>query len=273
MGKIDPGFASQKTRNLDTLQTKWLSWKRRVAGFLLKLLDGGKLMRFRFMFEVVVMVLMLTTTSVFAVEKAVERCETAAKVLDEIMGTPEKSVPEDLISKAQCIAIAPGVKKAGLGFGGQYGKGVLVCRGKGGNGWTGPSTVRLEGGSFGLQIGGSSTDVIMLVMNERGQEKLLQSRFTIGADAAAAAGPVGREAQAQTDAQMHAEILSYSRSRGIFAGISLEGSTLRQDADDNRAIYGKPVTPYLILNGDVAPPPSVNSLLATLNKYSKAKTK
>jgi SH3 domain-containing YSC84-like protein 1 len=218
-------------------------------------------------------VLCAMTTTLSAAEKAVERCDTAAKVLNEVMGTPEKAIPEDLISKAQCIAIVPGVKKAGLGFGGQYGKGVLVCRGKGGSGWTGPSTVRIEGGSFGLQIGGSSTDLVMLVMNERGQEKLLQSKFTIGADAAAAAGPVGRKAQAQTDAQMHAEILSYSRSRGIFAGISLEGSTLRQDADDNKAIYGKDVTPKQILNGEVAPPASANSLHTTLNKYSKAKSK
>jgi SH3 domain-containing YSC84-like protein 1 len=221
----------------------------------------------------VLIVLGLMTTTLSAAEKAVERCDTAAKVLEEVMGTPEKDIPEDLISRAQCVAIVPGVKKAGFGFGGQYGKGVLACRGKGGNGWTGPSTVRVEGGSFGLQIGGSSTDVIMLVMNERGQEKLLQSKFTIGADAAAAAGPVGREAQAQTDAQMHAEILSYSRSRGVFAGISLEGSTLRQDADDNKAIYGKEVTPQQILNGEVAPPASVNLLLSTLNKYSKTKSK
>ena len=219
------------------------------------------------------MVLGLMAARLSAAEKAVVRCDTAAKVLDEVMGTPEKAVPEDLINKAQCIVIVPGVKKAGLGFGGEYGKGVLVCRSKGGSGWTGPSTVRIEGGSFGLQIGGSSTDVIMLVMNERGQEKLLQSKFTVGADAAAAAGPVGRDAQAQTDAQMHAEILSYSRSRGAFAGISLEGATLRQDADDNKAIYGKDVTPQQILNGEVAPPASVNSLLTTLNKYSKAKTK
>ena len=230
-------------------------------------------MKIRIMFGVALVVLGLMATSLSAAGKAVERCDTAAKVLDEVMGTPEKAVPEDLINKAQCIVIVPGVKKAGLGFGGEYGKGVLVCRSKGGSGWTGPSTVRIEGGSFGLQIGGSSTDVIMLVMNERGQEKLLQSKFTVGADAAAAAGPVGRDAQAQTDAQMHAEILSYSRSRGAFAGISLEGATLRQDADDNKAIYGKDVTPQQILNGEVAPPASVNSLLTTLNKYSKAKTK
>ena len=170
-------------------------------------------------------------------------------------------------------SIIPGVKKAGLGFGGEYGKGVLACRGRGGHGWSGPSTIRIEGGSFGLQIGGSSTDVILLVLNEDGEKKLLQSKFTLGADAAAAAGPVGRDAKAETDLQMHAEILSYSRSRGIFAGISLDGSTLRQDADDNKAIYGKEVTPQQIISGAVAPPASVKMLISTLSKYSPVRKK
>ena len=211
--------------------------------------------------------------SLFAAEKAVERVDTAAKVLDEVMGTPEHAIPRDLFNKSQCVAIIPGVKKAGLGLGGQYGKGVLTCRGKEGRSWSGPSTVRIEGGSFGLQIGGTSTDVILLILNERGAEKLLQSKFTIGADAAAAAGPVGRDAKAETDIQMHAEILSYSRSRGAFAGISLDGSTLRQDADDNKAIYGKEVTPQQIISGAVAPPASVKTLIDTLNKYSPVKGK
>jgi SH3 domain-containing YSC84-like protein 1 len=211
--------------------------------------------------------------NVFAAEKAVERVNTAAEVLEEVMATPEHAIPGDLFSKCQCVAIIPAVKKAGLGLGGQYGKGVLSCRGKEGKGWSGPSTVRIEGGSFGLQIGGSSTDIILLILNERGAEKLLQSKFTVGVDAAAAAGPVGRNAKAETDLQMHAEILSYSRSRGAFAGISLDGSTLRQDADDNKDIYGKAVTPQQILNGDVAPPATVQKLLDTLNKYSSAKGK
>lgn len=208
-----------------------------------------------------------------AAEKAVERVGEAAKVLNEVMGTPEHAIPSDLFNQAQCIAILPGVKKAGLGIGGQFGKGVLSCRGKEGKGWSGPSTVRIEGGSFGLQIGGSSTDVILLILNERGAKKLLQSKFTVGADAAAAAGPVGRDAKAETDIQMHAEILSYSRSRGAFAGISLDGSTLRQDADDNKAIYGKEVTPQQIISGAVPPPDSVKPLLDALNKYSHAKGK
>jgi len=208
-----------------------------------------------------------------AAEKAVERVAEAAKVLDEVMGTPEHAIPTDLFNKSQCIAILPSVKKAGLGIGGEFGKGVLSCRIRDGKEWSGPSTVRIEGGSFGLQIGGSSTDVILLILNERGAEKLLQSKFTVGVDAAAAAGPVGRDAKAETDVQMHAEILSYSRSRGAFAGISLDGSTLRQDADDNKAIYGKEVTPQQIISGAVPPPYSVRPLMVSLKKYSPVKVR
>ena len=216
--------------------------------------------------------LILTVVSLAARKnKAVERCDKAVRVLDEIMGARDGAIPQDLLGKAQCVAIIPGVKKAGLGFGGKYGKGVLNCRGKGNKGWTGPSTVRIEGGSFGLQIGGSSTDVVLLVMNERGAEKLIQSKFTLGADAAVAGGPVGRTATAQTDAQMHAEILSYSRSRGVFAGISLEGATLRPDHDANLKIYSKEVEPKQILSGDIPAPESTQNLLATLNKYSSSK--
>jgi len=203
-----------------------------------------------------------------AAHEAVERLSTAAEVLTEVMGTPEKSIPQDLLGKAECAAIVPGVKKIGLGFGGKYGKGVLLCRAPGGKGWTGPSTVRIEGGSIGFQIGGSSTDYVLLLMNKRGLEKLLESKFTLGADAAVAGGPVGRSAQAQTDAQMHAEILSYSRSRGAFAGVSLEGATLRVDNDDNLRIYGKDVSPKAILSGEVPAPDSAKLLISVLNKYS-----
>ncbi len=204
----------------------------------------------------------------FAATKAVERTWRAAEVLDEIMGIKEQSIPLDILAKAHCVAIIPGVKKLGFGFGAKYGKGVLTCRTPGNEGWTGPSTVRIEGGSFGLQIGGSSTDYVLVVLNEKGKRKLISSRFTLGADAAVAAGPVGRSAQAQTDAQLRAEILAYSRSRGVFAGVSLEGATLRQDKADNRAIYGKPVTPAEILHGEAAAPGSVRILLDKLNKYS-----
>lgn len=230
-------------------------------------------MKWNMVIVLLVGVCVIASGNLIAAEKAVERVDAAAKVLDEVMGTPEHAIPSDLFNKSQCIAILPGVKKAGLGIGGQFGKGVLCCRGKEGRGWSGPSTVRIEGGSFGLQIGGSSTDVILLVLNERGAEKLLQSKFTVGADAAAAAGPVGRDAKAQTDIQMNAEILSYSRSRGAFAGVSLDGSTLRQDANDNKAIYGKEVTPQQIISGAVTPPDSVKLLMDTLNKYSPVKGK
>ena len=200
--------------------------------------------------------------------KVVQRVEESARVLDEIMAAPDKGIPRELLANANCVAVIPSMKQAGFVFGGRYGKGVMTCRHPQGFGWTGPSTVRLEGGSFGLQIGGSATDVVLLVMNERGSEKLMRSKFTLGADAAVAAGPVGRMAQAQTDALMHAKILAYSRSRGVFAGLVLEGATLRPDDDDNRRLYGRSVEHEAILKGQVAALPSTGVLAATLNKYS-----
>ena len=205
-----------------------------------------------------------------AADKPLQRAEKAADVLDEIMATPDRSIPGDLINRAHCIAIVPGVLKGGFIFGGKYGKGFISCRGRDKKGWTGPSAVKIEGGSFGLQIGGTQTDVVLLMMNERGKDKLLQSKFTLGADAAVAGGPVGRTAQAQTDAQLHAEILSYSRSRGVFAGVSLEGATLRPDRDANRKIYGGDFTAKQILYGEIPPPQSVSRLMAALNKHSSA---
>lgn len=201
--------------------------------------------------------------------EAVDRANRAGEVLDEVMMTPESSIPQELINKAHCVAIVPGAKKAGFIVGARYGKGIISCRAPGNEAWTGPSAIRIEGGSFGLQIGGSSTDVVLLLLNKSGKDKLLSSRFTLGGDAAVAGGPVGRSAQAQTDAQMRAEILSYSRSRGVFAGVSLEGATLRQDADDNEELYGKPVTPNQILDGELAPPETVQPLMAALNRYSR----
>ena len=200
--------------------------------------------------------------------KVVQRVEEAARVVDEIMAAPDKGIPRELLANANCVAVIPSMKQAGFVFGGRYGKGVMTCRHPQGFGWTGPSTVRLEGGSFGLQIGGSATDVVLLVMNERGSEKLMRSKFTLGADASVAAGPVGRTAQAQTDALMHAKILAYSRSRGLFAGLVLEGATLRPDDDDNRSLYGRSVEHAAILKGSVVAPPSTGALAATLNKYS-----
>src|SRR5215210_4567114 len=168
-----------------------------------------------------------------------KRLNEAAAVFSEIMSAPDKAIPRDLLANAHCVVIVPELKTAAFVVGGKYGKGYLSCRKADGAGWSAPGTVRIEGGSVGFQIGGSSTDLIMLIMTERGADKLLASKFTLGAEGSVAAGPVGRTATAQTDAQMHADILSWSRSRGLFAGISLQGATLRQDLDDNATLYGK----------------------------------
>ena len=168
-------------------------------------------------------------------------------------GAADTGIPTSLIAKARCVVIVPGVKKAALVVGGQYGRGYLACR-KDGGGWSAPGGVRIEGGSFGFQIGGSDTDVILLVMNERGVDRLLSSRFTVGADAAVAAGPLGRQASAQTDATMMAEMLAWSRSRGAFAGISLQGSTLRDDAGENKELYGKELPNREIVTDNTAVP-------------------
>jgi len=204
---------------------------------------------------------------------AVQRIDTAASVFREVMSIPDKAIPEELLSKARGIGIIPGVKKAAFIVGGRYGKGVMVCREVNApHHWSGPATVRIEGGSFGAQIGGSETDVVLVVMNEKGMQRLDKDKFTLGGDGAVAAGPVGRNAQAETDAMMTAEILSYSRSRGLFAGVSLQGSTLRPDNDDNHAVYGKDVTQTEILHGRVPAPAAAAPLYDVLNKYAPAKT-
>jgi lipid-binding SYLF domain-containing protein len=216
--------------------------------------------------------LLLSAAALAGKNKAepLQRLDEAATVFQEIMGTPDRSIPQDLLDKSHCIVIVPGLKKGAFIIGGKYGKGFLSCRKKGG-GWSAPGTVRVEGGSIGLQIGGSESDVIMLVMNERGASKLLQSKFTLGGEGEVAAGPVGREATAQTDARMHAEILSWSRARGVFAGISLQGATLRQDLDDNAVIYGKKLSNKEIVESDVATPKAAQNLVSLLIKYSSAK--
>jgi lipid-binding SYLF domain-containing protein len=195
----------------------------------------------------------------------VHRIDESAKVFQEINATPDKGIPQDILEKAQCVGIVPGLKRAGFIIGGKYGKGVLVCRA--GGAWSGPSTIRVEGGSVGFQIGAGETDLVFAVMNERGMQKLTEDKFTVGGDAAAMGGPVGRSAEAQTDAMMHAQILSWSRARGAFAGISLTGSTLRPDADDNALLYGKAVGQRDILTGKVAAPEAAASLYAALKQY------
>lgn len=204
----------------------------------------------------------------FAKDAAVERIAESAKVFNEVMAAPDKGIPRDLLEKAKCIVIIPGVKKAGFVVGGQYGKGVETCRQSGARGWTAPSTVRVEGGSIGAQIGGGETDLVMVVMNDKGAERLMKDSFTVGGEGAVMAGPVGRDASANTDAMMTAEILSYSRSRGAFAGVTLNGSTLRVDNDDNTKIYGHPVNHQDILNGKVSAPASANVLYSALNGNS-----
>jgi lipid-binding SYLF domain-containing protein len=203
----------------------------------------------------------------------VQRLTEAAEVFEEVMKTPDKGIPQELLSKAHCIVIVPGLKKVAFIVGGKYGKGYLSCRKASGTGWSAPGTVRIEGGSVGFQIGGSETDAILLVMNERGADKLLSSEFTVGGEGMAAAGPVGRTVTAQTDALMRAEILSWSRSRGLFAGVSLTGATLRDDLDDNTALYGKKLDNRTIVTTGVAPPKAATKLLALLNRYSRSEAK
>ena len=202
-----------------------------------------------------------------------KRLNEAAAVFSEIMAAPDKGIPQEMIEHASCIVIVPDLKTAAFFFGAKYGKGYLSCRNKRGRGWSAPATVRIEGGSVGFQIGGSSTDLVMLVMNERGAEKLLASKFTLGAEGSVAAGPVGRTATAQTDAQMHADILSWSRSQGLFAGLALEGATLRQDLDDNETLYGKRLENKQIVHSGVRAPKAAASLIAELNKYSPRENK
>jgi SH3 domain-containing YSC84-like protein 1 len=199
---------------------------------------------------------------------AAKRLGVASTVLSEIMAAPDKGIPQDLLGKAHCIVIVPDLKTAAFGAGGKYGKGYLSCRGKAGAGWSAPGTVRIEGGSVGFQIGASSADLVMLVMNERGADKLLADKFTLGGEASAAAGPVGRTATAQTDAQMKADILSWSRTQGLFAGVALEGATLRQDLDDNAALYGKRLDNRTIVTKGVRVPKAASTLINQLNRYS-----
>jgi lipid-binding SYLF domain-containing protein len=201
--------------------------------------------------------------------EAAKRVHEATLVFNEVMGAKDAGIPQDLLDRAHCAVIVPGMKKGAFIVGATYGKGVIMCR-KASGGWRGPATVRIEGGSVGFQIGGGETDLVLLVMSERGANRLLKSEFKIGGEASAMAGPVGRTVQAETDATMRAEMLGYSRSRGVFAGIALEGSTLREDLDDNQALYGKRISnEEIILGHTIATPvPAGRELAATLSRYS-----
>jgi lipid-binding SYLF domain-containing protein len=205
-------------------------------------------------------------TAALAAGEESERLKAAAQVLSEIESTPDKGIPNSLFQKAECVVIIPGMKKAGFIFSGKYGRGFASCRNPG-RGWTAPAGMRVEGGGFGLQIGASETDLIMLVMSKKGRDGLLASKFTIGGEISAAAGPVGRDSTAQTDATMRADILSWSRSRGVFGGISLQGGTLRPDDDGNKELYGKKVDNKDILTGKVQKPAAGEELIQKLSQY------
>jgi lipid-binding SYLF domain-containing protein len=214
--------------------------------------------------------LALTTATSSAQKKEQERVQNAGTVMKEILNIPD-DIPQSLLNKAECVIVLPSVVKFAIGIGGSYGRGVMTCRGgenfKGP--WSSPTMIAVEGGSFGLQLGGQATDFILLVMNDRGANGILTGKVKLGADAAAAAGPKGRDAAAATDVTMRAEILSYSRARGLFAGVSLEGSTLRPDNGANKSLYGKEVPAKdIVLKGAVQPPASAKVLLATLNQKS-----
>ena len=203
-------------------------------------------------------------------KKEQERVQNAGKVMSEILNIPD-DIPQSVLDKADCVVVLPSVLKFAIGIGGSYGRGVMTCRtGKTYHGpWGAPTMMALEGGSFGLQLGGQATDFVLLLMTTRSADNILTSKVKIGGDASAAAGPVGRNASAETDVTLRAEILSYSRARGLFAGISLSGSTLRPDNDANKSLYGKELkAKEIVLDGVVPPPPSAKLLLSTLNKKS-----
>ncbi len=214
------------------------------------------------------MVMVCLSASVFADKKdEVERAKKAAQAFKEIMGAPDNAVPQDLLDRAYCVAVFPSVKKGGFMVGGQFGRGLVSCRKVGG--WSAPAYFTIGGGSFGLQIGAQAVDLVLLVMNEDGMNGILKSKFELGAGASAAAGPVGRNAAASTDATMNAQILSYSRSKGLFAGLELKGSVLKEDQDANKDAYGKEISARELLeNGKAKITPDVRIFPATLTKFS-----
>jgi lipid-binding SYLF domain-containing protein len=196
-----------------------------------------------------------------------KRLDAAADMLSEVMSAPDRGIPMHLLARASCIVVVPGVKGAAFVVGAKYGKGFISCRR--GSGWSAPGAIRLEGGSFGFQIGAQDTDVVMLVMNWKGGQRLLSDQFTLGGAASVAAGPVGRSTTAQTDPSMRAEILSWSRNHGIFAGVSLQGATLRQDRGDNAQMYGAPLRNKQIVDGNVRWPQSGSEFESVLRKYAR----
>lgn len=217
-------------------------------------------------------VTMILTQSSLAADTAnepsdvVKRIHSSSEVLDEIMKTPDKAIPDSVMQSAKCIAVVPSMVRIAIGFGGHHGKGIATCRTA--NGWSAPAPITITGGSWGLQLGGQAVDLVMVVMNDKGMQDLLSSKFKLGVNASAAAGPVGRDAAANTDWKMKAEVLTYSRARGVFAGVDLSGSAITQDRDETRILYGRMEPFAQILDGKVKPPASSETFLATVRKYS-----
>jgi SH3 domain-containing YSC84-like protein 1 len=203
--------------------------------------------------------------------KAADRVQAAADVLNEIQGAPDSGIPREILGKAECVAVVPSMLKGGFIVGAKYGRGLASCRTT--KGWSAPAFFITEGGSVGFQIGGQAVDLVMLIMNNDGMQHLLSSKFALGADASVAAGPVGRHAEGNTDWKMRAQVLTYSRARGVFAGVSLNGAVVKQDKDSTREFYGHMVTFRAALTGEVDPPPAANPFLTTLAQWAQEAAK
>ena len=203
--------------------------------------------------------------------KAVDRVQAAADVLNEIQSAPDSGIPQEILGKAECVAVVPSMLKGGFVVGAKYGRGLATCRTP--KGWSTPAFFLLEGGSVGFQIGGQAVDLVMLIMNNDGMQHLLASKVALGADASVAAGPVGRHAEGNTDWKMRAQVLTYSRARGVFAGVSLNGAVMKQDKDSTREFYGHMMTTKAALTGEVEPPPAANAFLTTLAKWAQEAAK
>ena len=203
--------------------------------------------------------------------KAVDRAQAAAEVLDQIQGAPDNRIPQEVLGSAECVAVVPSMLKGGFVFGAKYGRGLASCRTP--KGWSAPAFFIIKGGSFGLQIGGQAVDLVMLIMNNDGMQHLLSSKFELGADASVAAGPVGRHAEGNTDWKMRAQVLTYSRARGVFAGLTLNGAQIKQDKDSTREFYGRMVPFRTALTGEIEPPAAANPFLSTLAKWAQEAAK
>ena len=213
----------------------------------------------------------LMVTPVFAQKDAASRLNAATEDLNQLLTASDKGVPQDLLNKASCVVVVPNLKKGGFIVGAEYGKGFFTCRKDSGVGWSAPGSLRITGGKFGLLIGGAETDVVMLVMNKSGMDHLLSNKFQVGGEASAAAGPIGRDSSAMTDAALHAEILTYSRQRGVFGGLDLGGAAVTQDEDANKELYGSPITNKEIAQGDVKVPAEARGFLQALSAASSRK--